>query len=76
MQSIDETIALIAKMSIADRLRLAEAIWDSLDDSDVTTLSPEQRRELHRRVADHDSNPQSALTREEVEKRLAEFRDV
>ncbi len=74
MQTIDQTIASVPTMPVSDRLRLAEAIWDSLDDANVPVLTSEQQAELARRMSDHDANPGSALTREEVERRLAELR--
>lgn len=74
MATIDQTIAAVPTMSISDRLRLAEAIWDSLEDAEAPLLTAEQRAELDRRLAEHDANPGSALTREEVERRLAELR--
>ncbi len=74
MQTIDQTIASVPMMPVSDRLRLAEAIWDSLDDANVPELTAEQRAELARRMADYDANPGSVLTREEVERRLEALR--
>jgi len=61
MQNIDQTIASIPAMSVSDRLRLAEAMWDSLDDGSVPVLTQEQRTELDRRMSEHDANPELAL---------------
>ncbi len=74
MQTINQTLESVPAMSVSDRLRLAEAIWDSLDDADLPVLTPEQRAELARRMSDHNANPGSALSREDVERRLAELR--
>ncbi|HMO18575.1 MAG TPA: addiction module protein [Oligoflexia bacterium] len=74
MRSIDQTISSLSGMTVIDRLRLAEAIWDSLDDSNVAGLTAEQRSELDRRLTEHDCNPGSAISREEVEKRVAKLR--
>lgn len=74
MQSIDQTIASLAGMPVSDRLRLAEAIWDSLEESNVPALTLEQRNEIERRLAEHDLDPTSALSRDELERRVAELR--
>ncbi|ADB16986.1 addiction module component, TIGR02574 family [Pirellula staleyi DSM 6068] len=74
MQNIEQTISAVSTMSISDRLRLAEAIWDSLDDASTALLTPQQHAELKRRMMEHETNPGSAMTREEVEQRLAELR--
>lgn len=74
MENIEQTISAVPMMSISDRLRLAEAIWDSLDEASTTALTPQQQAELKRRTSDHDANPASALTRKQVEQQLAELR--
>ncbi len=45
--SLDE----IRRLSVADRMDLLEAIWDSIaDDSDILPLTESQRRELDARL--------------------------
>ena len=72
--TLEQTIQAVPSMTVADRLRLADAIWDSLDDTDIPPLTHEQRSELGRRMADHDANPSTALNKAEVESRLADLR--
>lgn len=45
-------------MSIEDRLSLAQQIWDSVAaDLERQPLTPAQRGELERRIAEADANP-------------------
>jgi putative addiction module component (TIGR02574 family) len=54
-------------LSIPERLRLVEEIWDSIaEDTESLSLSPEQRAELDRRWADHEADPSSAIPWERV----------
>jgi putative addiction module component (TIGR02574 family) len=61
----------IDKMSVEDRLALAEAIWESVaGEVDPTPLSDDQKREIDRRLAAHDANPDAAKSWDEIEARL------
>ena len=61
----------IDRMSIEDRLRLIEEIWESLSPSaDELPLPESHRQELDRRLAAADADPQAGLTWEEVKARL------
>jgi len=61
----------IDKMSVEDRLALADAIWESVvEDEDQSPLSEDQKREIDRRLAAHDANPDAAKSWDEVEARL------
>ena len=54
----------------AERIELAQDLWDSLEDDQVAEafpLSDEQRAELDRRLADLDANPDAGRPWEEVE---------
>ena len=59
-------------LSVAERIQLAEDIWDSIaaDNPDSVLLSPEQRQEIRARAADHDENPASALPWDQVRAEL------
>ncbi len=72
--TVDQTIQTITNLPVADRLLIAEAIWDSFADSDLPPLSGSQLAELDRRMAAHESNPSTSISREEVETRLRELR--
>ena len=46
------------KLSAAERLELVEELWDSLsDDDEALALTPEQREDLERRLAEADADP-------------------
>jgi putative addiction module component (TIGR02574 family) len=61
----------ILKLSVAERIQLVEDIWDSIAaDPDALPLTPEQREELDRRLADADANPGEGRPWREVKARL------
>ena len=72
--TLEQTIQSVPFMSVDDRLRLADAIWDSFGETDTPPLTPTQRSELDRRMADHDADPSTALNEMEVEARQADLR--
>jgi putative addiction module component (TIGR02574 family) len=55
----------IERLSIAERLRLVEDLWDSI--AADTPLTDAQRTELDRRLADHEANPDDVVSWEEVQ---------
>ncbi|MGQ0767155.1 MAG: addiction module protein [Gemmatimonadota bacterium] len=63
-------------LSAAERIQLAEDLWDSIEpEDDALALTPEQRAELDRRLADLDANPGDAIPWEEVRAKLvAQFK--
>jgi putative addiction module component (TIGR02574 family) len=71
-----EALSAINAMSIDDRIRLAEAIWEGIEtEEQVPELTETQKQELDRRIADLDAHPETALPWEEVwEKAKARFR--
>ena len=68
----EAVIAELLKLSPAERIQLAEDLWDSVaaQPESLPALSDDQRREIERRVAEHTRDPSSALTWEEVRARL------
>lgn len=59
------------QLSSDDRLRLVEAIWDGLDDQGpLPPLTDAHRRELERRLREHEANPDDVVSWEEVKTRL------
>ena len=72
--TVEQTIQTITNLPVADRLLIAEALWDSFTDSDLPPLSGSQQAELDSRMVAHELNPSTALSREEVEVRLRELR--
>jgi putative addiction module component (TIGR02574 family) len=60
----------VDRLSIEDRLALAEAIWDSVVlETESASLSPVQRAELERRLADSIARPDAVVPWEAVKAR-------
>ena len=68
--NVDQTISDLATLSIGDRLRVVQAIWDTLPDDIDLPLNTQQQAELERRVAAHRSNPATAISQEELMRRI------
>ena len=66
----------IDRMSIGERIALAQEILDSvLAELPVGPLSEAKKRELERRIADHEANPDAGIPWEQVEaEALARFK--
>lgn len=61
----------IGQMTVEDRLRLMEQIWDSLQDEVQRLPIPDSHREeLERRMQRADDNPEESAPWEEVKARL------
>jgi putative addiction module component (TIGR02574 family) len=61
----------ISQLSIAERIQLAEDLWDSiLEQQDKLPLTPTQIQELDRRLENYQKNPTNGSSWEEVKKRL------
>ncbi|HVK15598.1 MAG TPA: addiction module protein [Fimbriiglobus sp.] len=68
---LSATLAQINMLSPDDRIRLVQAIWDSIPEEDrAPDLTDEQKAELDRRLADLRANPQIGLTWEQVKARV------
>lgn len=65
----------IDQLSVADRLRLVQEIWDSIaTEVEETPLTESQRQEVDRRLAAHQANPRATIPWEQVEaEALARF---
>jgi putative addiction module component (TIGR02574 family) len=63
----------ILRLSVAERLQLATAIWESIvSDPESLPVTEDQRREILRRSEAHRRNPQEAIP---VEESLARIRE-
>ncbi|MBS9394353.1 MAG: addiction module protein [Dolichospermum sp. LBC05a] len=61
----------ISELSIAERIQLAEDLWDSiLEQQEELPLSPAQQQELDRRLENYKKNPTNGSSWEEVKKRF------
>jgi putative addiction module component (TIGR02574 family) len=66
----------ISKLSVAERIQLAEDLWDSVaDETGGLPLSAAQKAELDRRLADLEASPEAGepwdVVRSRLEHRLA-----
>lgn len=63
----------LLKLSEAERIQLAQDLWDSIPTAtEALLLTQEQRQELERRMADHERDPATAISWEEARARLRE----
>lgn len=64
-------VADVVALPVEERLRLVEAIWDSIAEvPDQVPLTAEQAAELERRLADYETNPGVGSPWAEVRERL------
>jgi putative addiction module component (TIGR02574 family) len=69
--SADTLIDEASKLSPSERLRIAQALWQSAwDDQADVPLTDDQRDELDRRLADYEANPDAGESWENVRARL------
>jgi putative addiction module component (TIGR02574 family) len=63
-------------LSIAERIQLVEDIWDSIaaETSESLAITPAQRAEIQRRLAEHDAEPSSAVPWDSVRSELLQRR--
>jgi len=65
----------ILALPVADRVRLVEAIWDSISAvPEALPLTDWQRQELDRRLAELESDPEAGASLEEVFARIRRAR--
>jgi putative addiction module component (TIGR02574 family) len=62
----------LMRLSPAERIQLAQDLWDSLSEDELPPLTLEQIQELERRLAEHERDPSAAKPWEEVRARLIE----
>lgn len=68
---IAATIAEIETLSVEDRLRIVEAIWDSIAaEPENLLLTEAQRQVLERRIAEDDENPDDVVPWDEVKAQM------
>jgi putative addiction module component (TIGR02574 family) len=64
---ITTTLNQIIALSVQDRIRLVQAILDSIaTEQDHLDLTDSQKQELDRRIDDYEANPDNVMTWEEV----------
>ena len=66
----------ISKLSVAERIQLAEDLWDSVAaETDELPLTAAQAAELDRRLADLERDPQAGASWQEVRARMEQRLD-
>ena len=71
MHMKQELVSEILALPVEERVRLVDAIWDSISAvPDALPLTQWQRDELDRRLAEFESNPEAGSTLEEVFARI------
>lgn len=71
MRMKQELVAEILALPVAERVRLVEAIWDSISAvPEALPLTDWQKQELDRRLAEFEANPDEGATLEEVFARI------
>lgn len=68
--NVEQAISDISTLPIDDRLRVVHAIWDSLPDDVDLHPTPEQQAELYRRLAAHRADPSTAISHDELMRRV------
>ena len=64
---LSTTLAEIASLSVDERIRLVEAIWESITaEPGQPKLTEAQQQELERRLAAHPASPEDVVPWEEV----------
>jgi len=72
---ITATLNEIAALSVEDRIRLVQAIWETIAaDRVYPDLTEVQKREIDRRITDNEVNPDNVLTWEEIKAFVKEQR--
>ena len=60
----------LLELTPAERIELAQDLWDSIEPHEMPPLTLEQVQEIERRYAEHIRNPESASEWDDVKKRL------
>ena len=72
--NVDQIISDLSTLPVVDRLRVIHAIWDTLPDDVDLSPSAEQQAEINRRLAAHDADPSTALSHDEMMRRIKKRR--
>jgi putative addiction module component (TIGR02574 family) len=63
-------LAELLQLSPAERIQLAEDLWDSVEPEELPPLTAEQMKECERRYAEYLRHPERASKWEDVKARL------
>lgn len=60
----------LLQLTPAERIELAEDLWDSIEPEEMPPLTQAQKQEIERRYAEHVRNPSRGTKWEDVKTRL------
>lgn len=64
---LSTTLAQVKTLSVDDRIRLVQAIWDSIStEPEQLELTEAQQLELSRRLANHQTDPQAVIPWQDI----------
>lgn len=66
MPTYETLLADAARLPVADRIQLIDAIWDTLPADSLPPLSDEWAAEIRRRSAEYDSGAVETVPREQI----------
>ena len=67
---VTRTIDDLRSLSVDDRMRVVQAVWDSLPEQATVPTAPERAAELNRRLDAYEADREDLLTWDEVLERL------
>jgi putative addiction module component (TIGR02574 family) len=67
---MEELTATALKLSVPERLQLVQDIWDSIAAQNATGVSQADLLEAQKRLEEHEGNPDTAISWEEVQNQL------
>ena len=67
---VARTIEDLRSLSVDDRMRVVQAVWDSLPEQGCVPTSAERTAELNRRLDAYEADPEDLLTWDDVLERL------
>lgn len=66
----EQILADAESLSVSERLRLVQALWDSLPENVLPMPNTEIKSEYDRRMVNYRQNPDSGMTLDELRRRL------
>ena len=66
----EQILADADAVSVSERLRVVQALWDSLPENVLPTPNSEIKSEFDRRMENYRQNPDSGMTLDELGRRL------
>lgn len=68
---LQDTLERLTALPVPDRIRLAQALWDSIPGGDqAAEPTDDQKRLIDRRTAELDANPGDVLTWDQIKTRV------